>query len=221
MKIDFGVIEVGTGGDLDATNLVNPLMSIITSIGYDHMDYLGNTLEEISKHKAGIIKRNRPVVLESDIPTKHIFYAKAKELQSKVYQVNHIGTNYDVENQKTVLLALETLKSTYPFTFSNLSYSAMMEGLRERLECRMQNVFECFPKLREIYKDKISELYLDVGHNPPAFKRMLLFLRNKYPNKRLRIICCFSQNKDIKTMYDYLDRLADKVNFLNYKPSKA
>lgn len=220
MKIDFGVIEVGMGGDLDATNVINPLISVITSIGYDHMDYLGHTLEKISEHKAGIIKRNRPVVLGSDIPTKNIFYTRASELNAKVYKVNRIGTNYDIENQKTALLAMETLKSLYPFTFSNLSQKAMSDGIKERPECRMQNVFECLPSSRQLYKGRVEELYLDAGHNPPAFKNMLSLLKNKYPHNKLRAICCFSRNKDIEKMFDYLDIFADKVNFLNIKHSR-
>lgn len=61
-KVDFGIIEVGLGGRLDSTNVLTPILSIITSISMDHMNILGNTIEEISKEKAGIIKRGIPIV---------------------------------------------------------------------------------------------------------------------------------------------------------------
>ena len=61
-KADIVLYEVGLGGELDATNIIDPLVSVITTIGYDHMDYLGNTIEEIAGAKAGIIKPNRPLI---------------------------------------------------------------------------------------------------------------------------------------------------------------
>lgn len=60
---DYAVLEVGLGGTIDATNIVRPIMTCITSIGFDHMEVLGNTLEEIASHKAGIIKPKIPVVV--------------------------------------------------------------------------------------------------------------------------------------------------------------
>lgn len=66
-KVDIAVIEVGLGGRLDATNIITPILSIITSIGYDHMDFLGNSLEEIAREKAGIIKPGVPYILGPNV----------------------------------------------------------------------------------------------------------------------------------------------------------
>ena len=77
-KVDFAVIEVGLGGRLDSTNIVNPIISVITNIGFDHMFYLGNTLPEIAAEKAGIIKNNIPVVIgESKVETAKVFLETA------------------------------------------------------------------------------------------------------------------------------------------------
>lgn len=67
-KVDFAVLETGLGGKLDATNIVKPLISVITSVGYDHCHILGNTIEQIAFEKAGIIKQNKPVVFGTELP---------------------------------------------------------------------------------------------------------------------------------------------------------
>lgn len=85
-KVDIAVIETGMGGRLDSTNIVTPILSIITNISYDHTQFLGNTLEAIAGEKAGIIKPNIPVVIgESQDETKKVFLQKAKECQAPIY----------------------------------------------------------------------------------------------------------------------------------------
>ncbi len=85
MGCDYAVIEVGLGGRLDSTNIVDPVLSVITSIGLDHCDLLGNTLKEIAGEKAGIIKTGRPVVIGEDRPeTRPVFEAKAVEQGSMI-----------------------------------------------------------------------------------------------------------------------------------------
>jgi len=85
-RVDFAVIEVGLGGRLDSTNIIDPVLSIITNIGHDHMDLLGNTLAKIAGEKAGIIKKSVPVVIgETQEQTKVIFKKKAQEAGSEIF----------------------------------------------------------------------------------------------------------------------------------------
>jgi len=85
-EVDIAVIETGLGGRLDSTNIITPILSIITNIGYDHMNILGNTLELIAGEKAGIIKPGIPVVIGEWLPeTKNIFINKAKECNAPIY----------------------------------------------------------------------------------------------------------------------------------------
>lgn len=84
-EVEIAVIETGLGGRLDSTNVILPEISLITNIGFDHMDLLGNTLGEIAGEKAGIIKKSVPVVVGEVIPeTKPIFDAKAKEMSAEL-----------------------------------------------------------------------------------------------------------------------------------------
>jgi dihydrofolate synthase/folylpolyglutamate synthase len=79
-QVDIAVIETGLGGRLDSTNIIMPELSVITNIGYDHMNLLGNTLQKIAYEKAGIIKKNVPVIIgESINDTKPVFQSSAKE----------------------------------------------------------------------------------------------------------------------------------------------
>ena len=85
-QVDIAVVEVGLGGRLDSTNVLTPILSVITNIGLDHTEFLGNTLTKIAKEKAGIIKPGVPVVIgESHPQTMNVFLAKAQECGSDIY----------------------------------------------------------------------------------------------------------------------------------------
>ena len=124
-KIDIAIIEVGMGGRLDATNIITPLVSVITNIGLDHTQFLGNTLAAVATEKAGIIKRNIPVVIGEYTPeTQPVFLATAKAMQSDLYFASDlIATNYpsdllgdyQVHNKKTVLQTLTVLNQYTSF----------------------------------------------------------------------------------------------------------
>lgn len=117
-KVDIAVIEVGLGGRLDSTNIITPEVSVITNIGYDHMQFLGETLPEIAFEKAGIIKKNIPVVIgERQEETTPVFEKKAKKESSKIqyasdyhmdYESDLLGS-YQKKNANTAVKAIETL----------------------------------------------------------------------------------------------------------------
>jgi dihydrofolate synthase/folylpolyglutamate synthase len=119
-EIDIAVIEVGMGGRLDSTNIIMPLISVITNIGLDHTQFLGDTLEAIAFEKAGIIKNNIPVVIGEYVPeTKPIFTAKAKETNSELYLASDLVQedypcgllgDYQFYNKKTVIQTLRVLQ---------------------------------------------------------------------------------------------------------------
>ena len=90
-NVDVAVIEVGLGGRLDSTNIINPVLSVITNIGHDHMDLLGDTIEKIAVEKAGIIKRKIPLLISETQPeTEEIFIRKANESESPIFFADKI-----------------------------------------------------------------------------------------------------------------------------------
>ena len=125
-QVDVAIIEVGMGGRLDSTNIITPLLSVITNIGLDHTQFLGDTVAKIAFEKAGIIKRNIPVVIgEYTEDTKPVFEQKASTEVAPIYfaqDQSEVGYecplkgDYQKQNMKTVLKAVELLHSTFEIT---------------------------------------------------------------------------------------------------------
>src|SRR5574344_352092 len=102
MKVDIAVIETGLGGRLDCTNIINPILSIITNISFDHTQFLGDTLEKIATEKAGIIKDDVPVIIGSaNEETKQVFLRKALATHSQITFAQD-ERNKEVENVKQI-----------------------------------------------------------------------------------------------------------------------
>ena len=127
-QVDIAIIEVGLGGRLDSTNIISPLISVITNIGLDHTAILGDTISKIAVEKAGIIKNSCPVVIgEYEHETKGVFIDKAlackaplyfaSDLIETVYPTKLLG-NYQVANQKTVLQTIKVLNTFADFEIS-------------------------------------------------------------------------------------------------------
>jgi dihydrofolate synthase/folylpolyglutamate synthase len=119
-KVNFAVIEVGLGGRLDSTNIITPLVSVITNIGLDHTQLLGTTLEAIAFEKAGIIKEKIPVVIgEYMAETQQVFIEKAKREHAAIYFASDLITevyptalqgDYQLQNRKTVIQTIKILQ---------------------------------------------------------------------------------------------------------------
>ena len=124
--VDIAVIEVGLGGRLDCTNIITPILSVITNISFDHIQFLGDTLEKIAREKAGIIKPGVPVVIgetNGNIEVKNVFELTANELHSEIHfadELRHepveseLKGDCQAKNTQTILTALECLKDNYP-----------------------------------------------------------------------------------------------------------
>ena len=119
--VDIAVIEVGLGGRLDCTNIITPLLSVITNISFDHTGFLGDTLAKIAGEKAGIIKQDVPVVIgESTSETKPVFLAKAAEKNAPILFAEdyayddtidfELKGDYQKQNLRTILCAIDALK---------------------------------------------------------------------------------------------------------------
>lgn len=120
-NIDIAIIETGMGGRLDSTNLISPELSIITNIGYDHTQFLGNTLKEIATEKAGIIKNKIPVLIgESNAETKNVFISKANEKNSEIYFADNI-VKHEINSQNLLLPKLDINIQTKKYKYRILS----------------------------------------------------------------------------------------------------
>ncbi|AYN05323.1 folylpolyglutamate synthase/dihydrofolate synthase family protein [Flavobacterium sp. 140616W15] len=153
-KVDIAIIEVGLGGRLDATNIIKPLISVITNIDLDHTQFLGNTPTAIAGEKAGIIKPNSPVVIGEYTPeTQPVFLAKAKENNAPIYFASDMITevypsdllgDYQQHNKKTVQQTIHILNSQNEFkvTDENLKTGLLKVTKNTGLQGRWQQLGE-------------------------------------------------------------------------------
>jgi len=159
-NIDIAIIETGMGGRMDSTNIITPEVSVITNIGYDHMDLLGNTLQLIASEKAGIIKPNIPVVIgETQTETKQVFEQKASACNTPLFFADSNPLFYNTETecelkgdyqQKNCVTVLQTLKvlETKDFVFNQAKIAKAfmnvkaLTGFRGRWEelCKLPNI---------------------------------------------------------------------------------
>jgi dihydrofolate synthase / folylpolyglutamate synthase len=140
-QVDIAIIETGLGGRLDSTNIIKPLLSVITNIGWDHMDMLGNTLPEIAFEKAGIIKPNTPVIVgEYDAETAPVFVSKAITENSQVvfardvisvssFTNNHFQSTFTIAQNGLPWLA--ELECDLPGSYQQLNISTVLTTLLE------------------------------------------------------------------------------------------
>lgn len=195
--VDIAIIEVGMGGRLDATNVIKPLISVITNIGFDHTQFLGNTLEAIAGEKAGIIKQDTPVVIgEYTDETKPVFVATAEENNAPIYfaqetpDVTHecgLLGDYQVHNKKTVLLATNLLKSSFDITEENIKSGfknvVLNTGLLGRWQVLQEKPF----------------VVCDTAHNSHGLKIVLNQIQ-KFKFKKLHIVLGAVNDKDLASI---------------------
>ena len=196
-QVDVAVIEVGMGGRLDSTNVITPLVSVITNIGFDHTQFLGDTLSKIAVEKAGIIKSNIPVVIgEYSEETKLVFTAKAKLENAPIYfaQDNSEVTfecallgDYQVYNKKTVLQAIKLLQSQF-----NIEENHIKLGLK--------NVIQNTGLLGrwQILKQKPFTV-CDTAHNSHGLKIVLNQIQ-KHQFETLHIVLGVVNDKDLDSI---------------------
>lgn len=202
-QVDVAVIETGLGGRLDATNIVHPVLSVITSISFDHTQFLGSTLDAIAKEKGGIIKPNVPIVLgpRADFG---ILRSIASTQQATVYAVKGQFATFDEENQAIVRQCAELIQERFPWQPSTLS-----SALQACPPCRFQYVPIGFGVI------------LDVAHNSDGVTQLLRSLQSSYPDRTLRIVCGFSADKDISQMLAQLASASKHVHLVSANHPRA
>lgn len=186
-KVDIAIIEVGMGGRLDSTNIITPLLSVITNIGKDHTQFLGNTLEKIAFEKAGIIKPNIPVVIgEYTAETKPVFLEVAKLNHSEIYFAQDeihpdypcgLLGEYQLKNKKTVIETFKNLKSDFIILEENIKNGILNVVHNTNLQGRWQ-VLQENPKvicdtahnahgleivMNQLKKEKFNQLHIVLG----------------------------------------------------------
>jgi len=212
--VDIQILEVGMGGRLDAVNIIDPDVALISSIGIDHVDWLGQTREAIGAEKAGIFRAATPAIVgDPKPPASLIRCAEDKHArlfclgQDFDYQKTATGWNWrfgdqylenlpppalqgehQYRNAAATILAVKQLSATLP-----VGIAAISQGLENvKLAGRFQLIDGKIP------------LLLDVGHNPEAVKTLVEYLREHYRHQRVRALFSMMKDKDIKSVLELM-----------------
>jgi dihydrofolate synthase / folylpolyglutamate synthase len=219
-QCDIAIIETGLGGLLDSTNIITPILSVITNIGYDHQNILGNTLQEIATQKAGIIKENVPVVIGETLPeTKQIFIDTANKKNAEIFfaeemfipeslyvedniLISHLSEVMTCKNKifklgltglyqaKNICTVLESVEQLKNIGI-NISEAALQKGLLEVKEMTgLRGRWEIL--------QQNPTIIADVAHNKDGISQVIQQLQTTYPNSNIHFVLGFVKDKDVR-----------------------
>jgi len=227
-EVDYAVLEVGLGGRLDATNVITPLVSVITTIALDHTHVLGTSLEEVAREKAGIIKSGVPVVtgIEDDIildlikkickekkcevyasKEKGKYTLKEADLDAQIFDIEVNGIRY--KNFKIHLLGEHQLKNA-------LTVGLTIEVLKRKginiQEKSVRKGFETtrWPGRLEIVQENPTVI-LDCAHNPAGMKALRSALEQLFRGKKVTFVMGIMRDKDIHGIVKEITSMADNI----------
>lgn len=229
--LDIAIIEVGMGGRLDSTNVIIPILSVITNVAYDHMQVLGNTLEDILKEKLGIVKNNIPVVcgIKNEklqeickvVANNHNSTLKFPTYESlKIYKCDTSLSNFSyngynelnlsligyhqIDNAMVVIEAYKLIKDELLLTDENLRIGLSTVRWQGRLEVVSSNPY----------------ILVDGGHNIDGVTRVCEFVSNlEYKYKRA--VVSISHDKEVEKMIELIDNTFDEVIFTKYTYARS
>lgn len=202
-QVNIAVIEVGLGGRLDSTNIIHPEISLITNIGYDHQQFLGETLPEIAFEKAGIIKAHRPVVIsEEQEEVSEVFVKKAADEQAPIYFASR---NWEITAQGEALYNGMTFISPLKMSLQGVHQHKNLVGILQTallLGLSKESMEQGIAQVRQMtgLKGRWQQLgenpavYCDVGHNKDGIREVLKQIAS-IPHQQLHIVWGMANDK--------------------------
>ena len=228
-KVDIAVIEVGLGGRLDATNILDPLVSVITSLSLDHINVLGDTLEKVAFEKAGIVKAGKPVVLSPQLENaRKVVEQVCKERNARLYQagsdfygsiVNHSIAEQEIllknaansgfqKYQRGGIKVHLPLLGTHQLDNAVTAFGALQIIGKHGYKINRQELKQGFstvhwPGRFEILQESPAVI-VDSAHNPDSARKLRKTIDDYLPGKATVLIFGASEDKDVKGMFNAL-----------------
>ncbi|MEL3974400.1 folylpolyglutamate synthase/dihydrofolate synthase family protein [Rossellomorea oryzaecorticis] len=230
---DLVLFEVGLGGRLDSTNVITPLVSVITSIGMDHMQFLGDTIEQISYEKAGIIKRGVPVVSGVSQPeARKVIEEAARRNESHVYQsgkdfhtrrdsVLNNGERFRYESSHHSAVYDISMMGAHQVQNAEIALKTA-ELLRSRdeityteahLRAGLKSAY--WPGRMELVSEKPAVI-LDGAHNPEGITALVTTIKERFSSKKVTILFSALKDKELKHMIRLLEEAASVISFTDF-----
>lgn len=232
-KVDVAVVEVGLGGRFDATNVLNPLISVITTIGLDHQRFLGNTLKKIAYEKGGIIRYHKPLVISVAQPTIRKYLKSLCEEKKSAFHA--LGENFFMRTRNKGLHFFNDVVS-----WSELKLSLQGHFQRRNAASALEVIFLLKEEGWEISERVIREglsktiwpgrlelihseprILLDGAHNPEGIRALMATLKQSYQYDKLHIIFGVMEDKDYQTMIKHVLTLSDAIYFVEPNVKRA
>ncbi len=230
-KVDIAVIETGLGGRLDATNLSEPLISVITPISMDHSQFLGNEILQIAREKAGIIKPGVPCITGNQNPDILKIIEKRCIVQDSrfipinlqdgvtVHETSVYGSCFDFNFGHKQFKDLK-IRLAGPHQILNAATAAATATElpevnigEEHLRLGLQETF--WPARLQIIREEPLTL-LDVAHNPGGFEYVLNFLRDQFPERPVKILLGLAKDKDYQSIADILVEYSRDIGLIRH-----
>lgn len=233
-QVDLVLLETGLGGLEDSTNVVNPIVSVITSIALEHTKFLGNTIESIARHKAGIIKLNQPVVI-GKLPEEALEVVKQKAQIEQAF-VHVYGQHFQMErgiqgelyqyyDQNIVIDGLNRIMpGDHQGENMALAITAFLEVANAfHIKVNDDAVREAVNRasLPARFEQIYPNVYIDGAHNPASAEKLVKTIGQQFPNENIRFVVGMVADKDIESVLRLLEKVSDEFYFVDFKNSRA
>jgi dihydrofolate synthase / folylpolyglutamate synthase len=237
--VDIVVFEVGLGGRFDSTNIILPILSIITNIGLDHTNILGDTYEKIAFEKAGIIKKGTPVFTAVKRPDAlGVIEKQAAKMEAPIYKINK---DFTVENHTSLQKGERFTLKGFSGTLEALETSLIGEHQTENAALAVMaalylNDHHEYSLSEEAIRAGLTQAYwpgrfeivsenpfvvLDGAHNDEGITALVHELTQRYHDRKIHIIFCAMKDKKLDKMIGKLDEIADKITFVSFEFPRA
>lgn len=237
--VDIVLLEVGLGGRYDSTNIIHPILSIITSIGLDHTNILGSTLAEIASEKAGIIKSGVPLITGvKQEEALHVIRGHAQSVRSSLYE---LGNHFSIKAHQSIAhgerFSIDAVFESFTDIETNLIGKHQTENaaLAIMAAIYLKN-FYAFDIKEEIVKAGITSAYwpgrfeilskkplviIDGAHNEEGIDSLVATVNGRYEGKQKHLLFTALQDKELAGMINKLDGIADEITFVTFDFPRA
>jgi len=226
--IDVAIIEAGMGGRFDSTNVVEADIAVIPSIALEHTNFLGNTLEQIAYHKAGIIKEGSTAIVgEVAAEVFAVFQEEAKRVNANVLRFQE---DFQLRNQSVVyqntqfgpftlsMLGKHQLHNAALAVVAFVEYANKM-GItiyKEKIQAAVNRAQIPFR-----FEEVLPQVYLDGAHNPASIEKLVALIKEHFPNNKISFVLGMLADKDVKQVLEMLEEVGDTFYFMDILNPRA
>lgn len=233
-KVDFVLLEAGMGGREDSTNVITPIVSIITSIALEHTKFLGPTIESIATHKAGIIKQKIPVII-GRLPKEAISVIETEAFEKHAPLIE-LGDHFEVsiegsfdaykndEKGLEIERLLRALPGNHQADNMALAITAFFEvaeyfKLAVDLDKIRKGILEA--NLPGRFEEVLPNVYFDGAHNPASVEKLVQTIKTKFPDEKVRFVVGMLADKDVGAVLRLLEQVSDEFYFVDFINERA